>query len=281
MTATGFDEDGVDAEAALRRMLTDVQWVEDLDAIVVSGDIADDGSAAGCSAVLAQVGALAGARGVPHVYSTGNHDDRGSFAAVLGSGHRSPDGDDIGVAMDGSTERAAVSEANGLRIITLDSLVPGKIHGSLSAGQLSWLREVLETPAPDGSIVVLHHPPLYLGSHPFRDHALRDAEGLGDVVAGTDVAAILCGHLHTQVNGMLAGIPVIATPGIVTRVDVTVPRHLVRGVIGAGATVVELGGPFDPTNHVLHAQDPDVGRQAYLYDLEAGRFLEKDTDRGR
>jgi hypothetical protein len=37
MTATGFDEDGVDAAGSLRRMLRDVQWIESLDAIVASG----------------------------------------------------------------------------------------------------------------------------------------------------------------------------------------------------------------------------------------------------
>ncbi len=264
MTATGFDEDGVDAAGSLRRMLRDVQWVELLDAIVVSGDVADDGSQAGCSAVLAQVGALARVREVPHIYSTGNHDDRGSFAAVLGSGHRSADGDDIGTVMDGSGERAAVSFVDGLRIITLDSLVPGAIHGQFSAAQLAWLRSVLDAPAPDGTILVFHHPPLYLSSHPFRDHALRDPEALGDALAGTDVVAILCGHLHTQVTGMLAGIPVIATPGVLNWVDGTVPNHLVRGVLGAGATVVDLGGPGTPMSHVLHAQDPRAGRQAWL-----------------
>jgi Icc protein len=275
LTASGFDEDGIDASGSLRRMMTDVQSVESLDAVIVSGDVADDGSQAGCSAVLSEIGAVARARRVPHIYSIGNHDDRDNFAAVFGSGHRSADGEDIGTPMSGSGERAAYSFVDGLRIITLDSLVPGAIHGALSADQLEWLRSVLHERAPDGSVLVLHHPPIYVSGHPFRDHALRDPEALARVLPGTDVLAILCGHLHTQVTGMLAGVPVIATPGVLNRVDVTVPKHLVRGVLGAGATVVDLGGPGTPMSHVLHAQDPAAGRQAYLYDMDAGVFLSR------
>ncbi|MEU4620295.1 metallophosphoesterase [Actinoplanes sp. NPDC023801] len=127
LTAAGTDEDGVDAAAALDRILYDVRFVPGIDAVVVSGDIADDGSAGGCAGVLDRVGAFARERGVPHIYCTGNHDARDTFAAVFGTGHRGPDGRDTGEAA--GPERAAVSHVSGLRIITLDSLVPGKVHG--------------------------------------------------------------------------------------------------------------------------------------------------------
>ncbi|WP_246271743.1 hypothetical protein [Amycolatopsis acididurans] len=48
----------------------------------------------------------------------------------------------------------------GLRIIALDSSVPGHGHGELSGGQLDWLARELATPAPDGTILAPHHPPL-------------------------------------------------------------------------------------------------------------------------
>ena len=75
VSAHGPDMDGVDAIASLERLLHDARHVPDVDLVVVSGDIADDGSAAGCEAVRDRVGAFAAARGIPHVYSTGNHDD--------------------------------------------------------------------------------------------------------------------------------------------------------------------------------------------------------------
>jgi hypothetical protein len=37
-------------------------------------------------------------------------------------------------------------------------------------------------------------------------------------------------------------------------------------VKGAGASVVDLGGPYSPMIHTLHARDPDVGEQVYVVD---------------
>jgi hypothetical protein len=119
-------------------------------------------------------------------------------------------------------------------------------------------------------VLALHHPPLRLGPLALTATAgTRNAEELAEVIAGSDVQAILCGHFHAQVTGHLCGIPVWVTPGVVTRLDLTAPPHLVRGVRGASATVVELGGPFSPLFHVLHARDPQAGQQVYLVDDES------------
>lgn len=276
LTGSGIDEDGVGAAAALDRILFDARFVADLDLVVVSGDIADDGSAEGCAAVLGRVGAFAAERGIPHIYSTGNHDTRDGFAAVLGSGHRGPDGTDVGRLLDqtpgsGSTgERAAVSEVSGLRVITLDSLVPGSVHGVISAAQLTWLRTILTQQAPAGTIVVLHHPPIVLESPPTRSVVLQNCDDLGQVLAGTDVRVVLCGHLHLQLSGTLYGVPVWATPGIVTRIDTTAPPHQLRAVKGAGASVIDLGGPFSPMIHTLQARDPQAGTEVYVVDAWSG-----------
>jgi 3',5'-cyclic AMP phosphodiesterase CpdA len=280
LTGSGFDEDGVDAAAALERMLLDARHLSGLDLVVVSGDIADDGSVAGCAGVRERVGEFAAERGIPHVYCTGNHDTREGFAAALGSGHLGPDGTDVGRLIEPAPdtpvgERAAVSEVLGLRVITLDSLVPGKVHGLVSAAQLSWLAQDLAEPAPAGSIVVLHHPPVFLESPPTRAAVLQNPDDLGAVLAGTDVRAVLCGHLHLQLSGSLYGVPVWATPGIVTRVDATAPPHLLRAVKGAGASVVDLGGPFSPMFHTLQARDPLAGVE--VYELELGALTQVST----
>lgn len=267
VTENGFDEDGVDAAAALDRLLADARHVPDLDLVVVSGNVADDGSEAGCAAVLERVGRFAAQRGIPQVYSTGNHDNRDAFAAVLGSGHLGPDGTDVGGLAPVDGERAAVSDVGGLRVITLDSLVPGSIHGRIGAAQVEWLRQILAHPAAAGSIVVFHHPPVYLEQSPWMPRfVLRNPEELGDVLEGSDVRLVLCGHVHHQMSGMLAGVPVCATPGIVTRIDLTAPPHLVRAVKGAGATVVDLGGPFSPLCYIIQARDPAAGEKAYELD---------------
>ncbi|GIF41551.1 metallophosphoesterase family protein [Actinoplanes xinjiangensis] len=267
VTGSGIDEDGVDAAGALDRILYDARFVKEIDVVLVTGDIADDGSAEGCAAVLQRVGAFARERGIPHVYTTGNHDAREPFAKVFGSAHLGPDGADLG---ESGPDRAAVSEVAGLRIVTLDSLVPGAVHGVVGEDQLDWLSGVLSRPAPAGTVVALHHPPIAIGTSPsMADVNLRNGDRLAQVLAGSDVRAVLCGHYHAQVSGFLAGIPVWVTPGVVTRIDLTAPSHLVRGVLGAGATVVDLGGPFSPMFHVLQARDPRAGEQVYLIDTRS------------
>lgn len=267
MTATGFDADGVDAAASLRRILTDARHLDGLDLVMVSGDIADDGSTAGYAVTREIVGDFAARRGIPHVYTTGNHDDRGNFAQVLGTGHLAAGGTGTGRGWAGGTERAAVSDVNGLRVITLDSLIPGSTHGVISAAQLRWLGGVLAESAPAGSVIAFHHPPVQVPTSVFvATGGLRNADELVGVVSGSDVQAILCGHYHVQLAGHLGGVPVWVTPGVVTRLDLTAPQSLVRAVHGASATVVDLGGPFSPSFHVIHARDPDTGKQVYLVD---------------
>lgn len=41
---------------------------------------------------------------------------------------------------------------------------------------------------------------------------------------------------------------------------------VMRAVKGASATVIDLGGPFSPAFHVIHARDPEAGEQVYLVD---------------
>jgi 3',5'-cyclic AMP phosphodiesterase CpdA len=278
VSRTGPDEDGVDGLAALRGLLYDVRRVPDLDVIVVSGDIADDGSKEGCLAVRSVVGEFAAERGIPHIYCTGNHDRREGFAAALGSGHLGPDGSQIGRLANLGGPIAAVSEVAGLRVITLDSLVPGETHGVLEPDQLAWLVAELATPAPDGSIVVLHHPPISVDAVPYmKSVVLQQPEDLAQVLAGTDVHAVLCGHLHHQLFGVLAEKPVWVTPGVITRIDLTAPSHLVRGVVGASASVVDLGGPASPVFHVVHARDLRSGTEVYVYDPLTGEDVPESS----
>lgn len=272
VSATGPDEEGVDGLAALGQMLHDVRHLPDLDLVVVSGDVADDGSKEGCVAVRDSVGAFAAARGIPHVYCTGNHDERGGFSSALGSGHVGPDGADIGRAarnVDGVA--AAVSDVSGLRVITLDSLVPGSTHGELGSSQLDWLESELREPAPAGSIVILHHPPVSVPAIGYMESvALRRPAELGRVIDQTDVRAVLCGHLHHQMSGSVGGKQVWVTPGVVTRIDLTAPSYVVRGVLGASASVIDLNTDAPPVFHVLHARDRRAGEEVYAFDPVSG-----------
>ncbi|MFD3457401.1 metallophosphoesterase family protein [Streptomyces sp. NPDC058691] len=266
---------GINARESLARMLTDLEAVPGIGAVVVSGDVADDGSPEAYAAARDMVREFALRKGAPVVFCTGNHDERGAFAKVLGSGHIGIDGGDSAVAVIDSPEgeRAAASVVDGHRLVTLDSLVPGKVYGRVGGRQLGWLREVLATPAPHGTVLVLHHPPVTLDVEVQKTLGLQDAAGLADAVRGTDVRLILCGHFHLQLLGHLAAVPVWVTAGVLSRIDLTAPPETERAVRGASATLVDLGGPYAPMFHVLHARDPRAGETVYELDRDQLRSV--------
>src|SRR3546814_12565775 len=81
------------------------------------------------------------------VWGMGNHDDRASFREHLLPAEE---------AESPSSPVDRVDELDGLRIVTLDTSVPGFHHGEISDAQLDWLAGVLSTPAPLGTILALH-----------------------------------------------------------------------------------------------------------------------------
>ncbi|WP_031524823.1 metallophosphoesterase family protein [Streptomyces sp. NRRL F-5123] len=263
------DADGADGTAALRLLLAELGHLDGIGAVVVTGDVADDGSREAYGRTHELLSAYAGPRGARVLYATGNHDDRAAFADVLGSGHAEPD-----AVYDGPAgERAAASTVQGYRLVTLDSLVPGKGYGHLSAGQLDWLRGLLAAPAPHGTVLAFHHPPLALPSVEVqRVFGLRNAAELATAIDGTDVGLVLCGHFHLQLTGRLGQATVWVTPGVVTRIDLTAPPGTERAVHGPSATLVDLAAPYGPLLHTLHARDPRMG--ATVYEADAPEMSE-------
>lgn len=263
---------GVNATDSLRLMLAELRHQQDVDAVVVTGDLANDGAVEAYTAVRELVGEFARSLGgAPVFYTTGNHDERAAFGKVLGSGH--PEAD---VVLE-SSERAAVSTVAGWRFVTLDSLVPGKVYGRIGEAQLDWLRGVLETPAAHGTVLAFHHPPVDPGTGTQSVFGLRNPGELAEAIRGSDVRVILTGHFHLQLFGMLESVPVWVTPGIVNRVDLTTAPGTERAVRGASASLVVLGGPTSPMFHTFHARDPQAHETVYELDADQTRaFIERE-----
>src|SRR5690348_14141719 len=97
---------------------------------------------------------------------------------------------------------------DGLRIVALDTSVPGQHHGEVTDAQLAWLARVLDVPAPSGTILAMHHPPLPTVADLAVAVELVEQHRLANVLEGTDVRAILAGHMHYSSFGTFAGIPV-------------------------------------------------------------------------
>ncbi|MBD3945625.1 phosphodiesterase [Nocardioides ganghwensis] len=209
----------IDNVAHLRRTLDRLAAVRPApQALVITGDIADRGEPEAYATIRSIVEPFAAGMGAVVVWTMGNHDEREPFARGLF------DSDDAG-------PQDRVHEVEGLRIVALDTSVPGHHHGELTSDQLAWLADVLATPAEHGTLLAMHHPPLPL---PMLRAAelieLHDQQALADVVAGTDVRGILAGHLHLSTWSTFAGVPVSVTSASCYTSDPAPVDRFVSGV---------------------------------------------------
>jgi 3',5'-cyclic AMP phosphodiesterase CpdA len=191
------------------------------DALVVTGDLTDLGEPDAYRRLRELVEPVAERLGTRVVWVAGNHDERPPMREGL-------------FDEPGSLEPiTAVHDLDGLRLIVLDSTVPGWHHGEIDAAQREWLRGVLAEPAPLGTLLALHHPPL--PSHiPFFDILeLRDQDAFAEIIGGTDVRGILAGHLHYSTNGTFAGIPVSVASATCYTMNLQRPATEVNGMDAA------------------------------------------------
>ncbi|UVJ40122.1 phosphodiesterase [Arthrobacter sp. CJ23] len=214
----------VDSEAHLRQLFAEVHASKVRpEAVIFTGDLADKGEPGAYAKLRQIVEPACSALGAQVIWAMGNHDDRANFRAGL---------------FDQAGNNAPVDHSyfiNGLRIITLDTSVPGFHHGELSQGQLDWLAAELATPAPDGTILALHHPPVPSVLDLAVLVELRGQAALAAVVRNSDVRTILAGHLHYSTTAMFAGIPVSVASATCYTQDLNVPQGGTRGRDGAQA----------------------------------------------
>lgn len=232
---------GVDSTASLQRLLGDVEasGVRP-DALVFTGDLTDRGEAGAYDRLRGLVEPLAEALDAQIVWAMGNHDDRATFRSRLLDQEPST----------GTVDR--VHEVDGLRIITLDSTVPGKHHGEVTAEQLRWLADELSTPTEFGTILAMHHPPVPTVLDLAVLVELLDQGALAEVLRGTDVRSILAGHLHYSTSATFAGIPVSVASATCYTQDLNVSPGALRGRDGAQA--FNLVHVYDDT--VVHSVVP-------------------------
>lgn len=252
--------DVLDNEASLRRVIERLSHVHPApQALVFTGDLADRAEPEAYARLRAIVEPAAAAMGAEVVWTMGNHDERTAFARELF------DSDDDGV-------QDRVHDVDGLRIIALDTSVPGYHHGELRPEQLQWLAAELATPAPHGTLLAMHHPPLPLPMlRPAELIELRDQQALADVVLGTDVRGILAGHLHFSTWSTFAGVPVnVASASCYTTDPAPADRFLSSVDNGQAFTMVHT---YD--DRLVHTHVPlDRGTEVAGIGLDIAEALE-------
>jgi 3',5'-cyclic AMP phosphodiesterase CpdA len=215
----------VDTDAHLARALEQLERSgRRPEAIVVTGDLADLGEPDAYRRLKGQLDPVARRTGSEIVWVMGNHDEREPYSSILYGEEPS------------TRPQDRVHDVNGLRIVALDTSVPGYHHGELTDDQLSWLTEVLAIPASHGTILALHHPPLPSPVEVMAIIELQEQQRLAEVLEGSDVRAILGGHLHYSTSGTFAGIPVSVAAATCYTIDTSGEPASLRG-IDAGQSI--------------------------------------------
>lgn len=192
----------VDTLGALHRAIAALNRLDPQpDAVVITGDLVDFGHHEEYQTLRGALQALK----MPFYVLAGNHDNRQQLKAAFVD-H---------AYLNQHPERVEwQAECGALRLLALDSSIPGKPHGELSAQSLSWLDNQLAAQPERPTLVMLHHPPFFTGIAHMDRQLLRHPEALAQVIARhPQVERVLCGHLHRSIQLRFAGTLACSAPG--------------------------------------------------------------------
>lgn len=222
--------DWIDADP-LERFAAAVESVRAMpqppDAVLVSGDLTEHGADAECEAVRETLATL----DVPFHVLPGNHDVREPIRRHF----------ELPGEADEPIQYAV--DLGPLRLVVLDTTIPGEDAGALDAERLGWLDATLAQ-APDAlTVIAMHHPPLVSGVPALDRIALAHADqrALGEVVERhAQVQRLVAGHVHRVMAGQLAG-----------RAALTVPSTYVQTELDFSLEEIELAD--EPAGFGVHA----------------------------
>lgn len=183
-----------DAVARVRRLIDDLaRFRPAIDAVVISGDIADGGTDENYALALSLLEPLR----MPVFVVPGNHDDRAGMRAAFQDRQPFAAGPFLNFA----------ARLGPLRIIGLDSQVPGRPEGRLCPDRLAWLRGTLSDRHGGRTLIVMHHPPFRTGMGQVDANILVEgAEELAALIAMLPgPVSLLCGHVHRPIQTTWAG----------------------------------------------------------------------------
>ncbi|MGW3424208.1 metallophosphoesterase [Streptomyces phaeochromogenes] len=174
-----------------------------VDALLVTGDIADHGAEAEYEEAARILGLRDRGAPFPVLTCPGNHDSRAPYRkALLGE-----------PAGDGPVNSVRVFD--DAAVLMCDSSVPGSDEGELDEETYAWIGETLDGLDGLPALLAFHHPPVAL-HHPLPDaYQLRRPSALAALLGRrSEVAGIITGHAHTPAATAFGGRPLVVGPGV-------------------------------------------------------------------
>ena len=175
------------------------------DAVIITGDLTDCGLAPEYQLLTAM---LRRHLAMPVHVIPGNHDRRDALLAQM-----------PGVpSSDGFIQYAV--ESGPVRLVMLDTVVPGAGHGSLDGGRLGWLDRTLAERPDQPTMVAMHHPPFTCGiAHMDKIRMLDEAAFAAILARHPQVRRVVCGHHHRPIVTQVAHAVTSICPSVVNAVE--------------------------------------------------------------
>ncbi len=232
---------GARLDAAVRHLLT---LSLRPDVVIVSGDCVDGGTAAEYEHFRERMRPLP----MPWYVVPGNHDDRAAMRAAFGAQGRA--------AMDDFVQY--VVESGPVRIVALDTHVPGAMSGRLCDARLGWLDARLREEPGKPTLVFMHHPPFRTGIPALDDLGLEDLDAFADVIARhPQVECVTSGHFHRSAQRRLHRAIAMICPSVAMQIALDLSRR------------EPLGISNEPPACLLHAWDARTGLVTHLSPIPA------------
>ncbi|WP_417689671.1 phosphodiesterase [Roseibium sp.] len=215
------------------------------DAVIVTGDLTDRDDPreyAMARHILAKLP-------MPVYLIPGNHDTTAGMRSALSDypGIRDASGDKLFYAAD-------IGE---IRLLALDSNVPGKPHGQLGHQQIEWISSQLEE-CDRPTMIAVHHPPILTGIPHMDEIGLADADALGEAIAPyAHVERIICGHVHRPIVASFAGKIMTLAPSVSHQVVLDF-NHTANGMFN-----------FEPAAYFLHRYTATSGMVTHTAYVES------------
>jgi 3',5'-cyclic-AMP phosphodiesterase len=178
----------------------------EVDCVLLTGDLVDHGTADDYSLLRELLGPLLDRFGSDVYLIPGNHDERAALAQAF------PEHTHLAKNQEHLHYTVSLAPNDGLRLVALDTVVPGQSHGELCDERLHWIEECLcEHHAP--TLIAMHHPPFASGIAHMDKISLRNPERFEAIVKRhSHIKRIVCGHLHRSVHTVFGGVLASSCP---------------------------------------------------------------------
>jgi 3',5'-cyclic AMP phosphodiesterase CpdA len=189
-------------EETINEILRKQDYFGQIEGLLVTGDISDDGSRDSYLSAYEKLIKL----NVPILVIPGNHDLRKPMREVFN--------EHVEFSIN-SSQFDWVFKYEETVIIGLDTLVEGENFGFLEKTSLEFLSNQLSIHNGSDIILLIHHPPINTGIYFMDKIGLKNSSELSECLKATSrPVRILCGHVHGVYHGLLGIHPVVSAPSV-------------------------------------------------------------------